>query len=207
MKTRANFFIIILTVIAGVAAAIDNMVYAHAEAAEAVASEVDGGGVLGSLGINPTLFLFQLANFIVVALILWFLILKPLTKKMSERQRLIDESLQNADKLKAKLAKSEEDYLARLADAQREAEKILEQAKHEGEQLSAELKEKTKQEIAKLAAEGKKQITSDKEEMLRNFKAEAADLVVLALEKVLQEKVDSQKDEKFIKGIIEKLNP
>lgn len=207
MKTRAKFLVVILAVIAGVAAAIDNMVYASSEVAEAVASEADGGGVLASLGISPTLFLFQLANFIVVALILWFLILKPLTQKMSERQRLIDESLKNADKLKAKLAKSEEDYMARLAQAQREAEKILEKARDEGEQLSAELKEKTKGEIAKLVAEGKKQITSDKEEMLRNFKSEAADLVVLALEKVLQEKVDSQKDEKFIKGIIEKLAP
>lgn len=205
MPTRRKFLFAILSVIAAGAVAFSGRFDIARASSEAGASESSSGGVLSSLGINPTLFLFQLANFIVVALILWFLILKPLTQKMSERQKIIDESLQNADKLKAKLAKSEEDYMARLAAAQREAEKILEKANHEGEQLSAELKEKAKGEIAKLAAEGKKQIASDKEEMLRHFKAEAADLVVLALEKVLAEKVDEDKDKKFIKGIIEKL--
>lgn len=196
-------FAILSVIIVGIAALGSH--FHVARASSEAAAEAGSGGVLGSLGINPTLFLFQLANFIVVAVILWFLILKPLTQKLSERQKIIDESLQNADKLKAKLAKSEEDYMARLAAAQREAEKILEKAKHEGEQLSAEIKEKTKQEIAKLVAEGKKQIAGDKEEMLRNFKSEAADLVVLALERVLSEKVDEEKDKKFIKGILEKV--
>lgn len=177
---------------------------ASAEAAEI--AEKTEKGVFASLGINPTLFLFQLANFIVVALILWFLILKPLTKKMAERKQIIDDSLANAEKLKNKLAKSEEDYLARLAAAQAEAEKILEQARRDGEQLSDELKEKTRSEIAKLVSDAKKQINSEKEEMLVNFKSEAADLVVLALEKILQEKIDDKADEKFITEVIKSLD-
>lgn len=177
---------------------------ASSEAAEI--AEKTEKGVFASLGINPTLFLFQLANFIVVALILWFLILKPLTKKMAERKQIIDDSLANAEKLKNKLAKSEEDYLARLAAAQVEAEKILEQARRDGEQLSDELKEKTRSEIAKLVSDAKKQINSEKEEMLVNFKSEAADLVVLALEKILQEKIDDKADEKFITEVIKSLD-
>ncbi|MBI2636919.1 MAG: hypothetical protein HYW81_01875, partial [Parcubacteria group bacterium] len=53
------------------------------------------GGLLDSFGLDPRLFLLQLANFIIVAIILWFLILKPLTKKLSERQKVIEDSLEN----------------------------------------------------------------------------------------------------------------
>ena len=56
---------------------------------EAAAEE----SVAASLGLNTQLFGFQLLNFAVVGLIVWFLILKPLTKKMAERQQIINESL------------------------------------------------------------------------------------------------------------------
>src|SRR3989344_8781458 len=98
-----------------------DVVYAS-EAAVETASQT---GLLGSLGINSTLFLFQLINFAAVAAIAWFLILKPLTKKMSERQRIIDESLDNAKKVSENLEKSEADYQKRLKQARLEAEKVL----------------------------------------------------------------------------------
>src|SRR3989344_6652802 len=91
-------------------------------ASETAAEAVPQTGLLGSLGINSTLFIFQLINFIVVAVILWFLILKPLTKKMAERQRIIDESLDNAKKVGENLEKSEADYQKRLKQARLEAE-------------------------------------------------------------------------------------
>ena len=58
----------------------------HAEETTTNTTEPAGdGGVAASLGINGTLFVFQLINFAIVASIIWFLILKPLTKKMTER--------------------------------------------------------------------------------------------------------------------------
>ena len=101
-----------------------DIVHASSEAASA-AAEGAQEGLLASLGINVTLFLFQLANFIVVALILWFLILKPLTKKMAERQAIIDQSLENAKKVEENLHKSERKYQERVDLSKVEANKIL----------------------------------------------------------------------------------
>jgi len=182
-----------------------DIVHASSEAASA-AAEGAQEGLLASLGINVTLFLFQLANFIVVALILWFLILKPLTKKMAERQKIIDESLDNAKKIQTNLEQSEQDYQKHLQEAKRAGEKVLEQAGVESEKLSSELKDKAKKEIESLVAQAKRNIQLEKEEMTVAFKGEAATLVALALEKILSEKMTDERDKKFIKEIVEKLD-
>jgi len=180
-----------------------DIVHASSEAATE-AAEVQTG-ILGSLGLDPKLFLFQLINFIIVALILWFLILKPLTKKLAERQRVIDESLDNAKKIQDNLGRSEQDYQKRLKEARQEAEKILERAGLDAAGFSEEMKAKAKKEIENLVAEAKRNIQHEKDEMVAGLKRETADLVVLALEKILEEKMTAEQDKKMIGEIVGKL--
>jgi len=58
-------------------------------ATDQTTTETEVQGVAASLGLNTQLFVFQLINFVIVAIILWFLILKPLIKKMEERKKII----------------------------------------------------------------------------------------------------------------------
>lgn len=163
-----------------------------------------GQGVFASLGINPTLLGFQLVNFAIVAAIVWFLILKPLTKKMSERQKLIDESLDNAKKMQENLQKSEQKYQERIDQAKVEANKILEKAIKEAEGLSEQMKEKAKKEIELVVDQAKRNIKIEKDEMMTGLKREAAELISTALEKILSEKVDNKKDKQIIEEMVSK---
>src|SRR3989339_519706 len=99
---------------------------AEQEATQTTEEGGTSGGVLADLGINGTLFVAQLINFALVAMILWFLILKPLTKKMSERQKMIDESIDNAKKIQENLNKSEKEYQTRIDQSKVDANKIME---------------------------------------------------------------------------------
>ncbi len=162
-------------------------------------------GILASFGIEPALFLFQLGNFIVVAVILWFLILKPLTAKLAERQKVIDGSLENAAKLAERLERSEGEYRARVAAAEREAGAILERAGADAATLSDEVKAKAKSEIAALLAAAKRAMRQEKEDMATALKRETADLVILALEKILKEKVTKEKDREYVRNAVAKL--
>jgi large-conductance mechanosensitive channel len=67
-------------------------------------------GVLASLGLNTQLFAFQLINFIIVFFILWYLILKPLTKKMEERKKLIDDSIDKAHTVEEQVILSQQKF-------------------------------------------------------------------------------------------------
>ena len=169
-----------------------NEVVAHA--AETQASQ----SVLASLGINSSLFIAQLINFTIVAIVLWFLILKPLTKKMAERQDKIEDSLKNAEKVEENLRKSEQSYQSKIDDAKAEAAKIMEKSQTEAKELGDKMKNKSKEEIELLITQAKKNIQIEKEEMLAEIKVKAGELVVAAMEKVLDEKIDDGKDKEMI---------
>jgi len=118
---------------------------AYASEVAAQASEtVTESGVLGSLGINGTLFIFQLVNFAIVVAVLWFLILKPLTKKMTERQKMIDDSVDNAKKIETNLGMSERKYQEKIDQAKVDANKFIEKAQQEAAQVAESMKEKSK---------------------------------------------------------------
>ncbi len=74
---------------------------------QVVASEAVKSSVLGSLGIEGKLLAFQFVNFSIVLAVVWFLILKPLVKKLEERRQIIDESLDNAKKVETELHMAE----------------------------------------------------------------------------------------------------
>ncbi|TAN32941.1 ATP synthase F0 subunit B [Patescibacteria group bacterium] len=175
------------------------------ESAEAAAETASGGGVLASLGIDPVLLIFQLINFAVVAAILWFLILKPLTKKMAERQNMIDDSLQNVKKIEDNLARSEQKYQERIDQAKVEASKILEKTNQEAVELGDNLKKKAKKEIELLVDQAKRNIKIEHDEMAAQIRASAAELVVAAVEKVLGEKLKESDDKKVISHALKDL--
>lgn len=181
-----------------------DIVYASEAASEAV-EEAASEGVLASLGINAPLFIFQLINFAIVAVIIWFLILKPLTKKMAERQKMIDESITGAKRVQENLLKSEREYQARIDTAKVESNKIIEKTKAEADTLSESLKVKAKKEIELLVDQARRNINIEKEKMTSDLKKEAADLVVMALEKILDEKVTAEKDKKIISEMLKNL--
>lgn len=178
-------------------------VYAS-ETEEVEAGSADAG-VLASLGINGSLFAFQLINFAIVAVVLWFLILKPLMQKITERQKAIDESLENAKRVQDNLVRSERDYQARIDGAKVEANKIIEKAGVEAQKFSEELKNKAKKEIENLLVQAKTNIRLEKEEVLGEIKTVAAELVTKALEKILSEKINSEQDKKLIERTLKEM--
>jgi F-type H+-transporting ATPase subunit b len=168
-------------------------------------TSVESAGVLSSLGINGQMFVFQLINFALIAAVLWYLILKPVTKKMIERQKMIDDSLDNAKKVQENLAKSEKEYQIRIDEAKVEANRIIEKTQTEAEKLSADIKVKAKREIDGLVLQAREKIKEEKIEVISGIKKETVNLIVAAVEKILKEKLDSKKDKQLIEDSIKDL--
>lgn len=155
-----------------------------------------------SLGLNAQLFGFQLLNFAIVAGIVWFLILKPLTKTLEERKKIIDKSIDNVKKVETNLQMSEVKFQEKLDEAKVEANKIIEKSHGEAEKLSVDMKEKAKKEIELLIAQAKKNIQIEKDDVMSEIKKETANLIVSAVEKIINEKLDDKKDKALIEETI-----
>ena len=179
---------------------------AYASEVAAQASEtVTESGVLGSLGINGTLFIFQLVNFAIVVAVLWFLILKPLTKKMTERQKMIDDSVDNAKKIETNLGMSVRKYQEKIDQAKVDANKFIEKAQQEAAQVAESMKEKSKKELEQLVETARKNIKTERDESINELKQNAAELIIAAAEKILSAKIDVDKDDKAIEEAVKNL--
>lgn len=168
------------------------------EGAEA-AAEAAQDGLLASLGISWPLFAAQALNFAIVAVILWFLILKPLTQKMAERQKLIDEGL-------AKTKKAGDDIIA--ADAQRqelfkraraEAESILNKAEKQAKALKQETADLAKKQAEQVLISAREQIEAEHKKILQEVKIQVAEVATAIAQKILEEKITDKKDQEMIK--------
>jgi len=177
-------------------------VYASDGSTEGVPAKA---GVLASLGINGALLTAQLINFALVACILWFLILKPLVKKLAERQKMIDDSIANSKKVQDNLAKSEQHFQQRVDEAKVEANKVAERAAQEAERMGVAMKTNAKQEIELLVDQAKRNFSIERDEMRAAVKKEAAEMITTDLQKILSEKMTDKKDKELIAEMIKKM--
>lgn len=171
----------------------------------ATEGQAENGGVAGSLGLNGQLFVFQLLNFAIVAAILWFLILKPLTKKLEERKKIINDSLDKAQELETNLMMSQQKFQEKIDEAKVEANKIIEKAYEDSEKLGEEMKKKAKKEIELLVDQAKRNIQIEKEETIQGLKNETVNLIMAVVEKVLNEKITDKKDRELIEDSLKNI--
>ncbi len=175
------------------------------EVHEAVASyhgQTEDQSILASIGIDGQLFLIQFINFGIVFLIIWFLILKPLVRKMEERKKLVDESIDNAQAVKTSLAQSEAAFERKIQDAKAEANAIIAKASDDAERTAERIRIDTQQEIKEMVLLAKDTIAKEREEMVKGIKQEALTLVVDVSEKFLRRKITTDEDSEIISDIL-----
>ncbi|MDR1418227.1 MAG: ATP synthase F0 subunit B [Endomicrobium sp.] len=102
--------------------------------------------IIQKFGLEAKLFLFQLANFLIIVFILKKFLFAPLRKMLDERKRKIEQSLIDAEN--AKVA---------LDNAALERKKILSEAKVNADKLTSSLKVAIEEEKQKASLEARNQ--------------------------------------------------
>ena len=158
--------------------------------------------LISTFHIDLNLFIAQLVNFAIVFSVLYFFAFKPLVKVMSERTDKIDKSLKDADEIEKRLSLTEIEQTEIINAAKKQANLIVEEADKRGEERRTVLLNKAKEEMGEIMNAGRAKMDIDKAETLKEIKAEVAELVVLTVSKLLDEKMDSDKDQKIIKDLV-----
>ena len=145
-----------------------------------------------SLLIPDSGLLFWMALvFIIVLAILWKWGFPVIVKMVNDRKKYIDESLQKAHEANEKLANIRIESETMLQEAREKQALILKEAADTRDAIVQKAQDKAKDEGARLMSDAKAEIESEKQNAIREIRAQVAELSVQIAEKILRQKLDS----------------
>jgi len=153
--------------------------------------------------IDWRLILAQLLNFFIVLYVLKRFAYQPLLKLMDDRTERIEKGLRDAEGAQKKLAEMEEKEKEVLATARKEAHKIISESEKVAIKSKEEIVVQAKEQAENILAEAEKKIKAEKDIMISEVKTQIAELVIAATGKMIDEKLDSEKDKILIEKSIE----
>ncbi len=129
--------------------------------------------------------LIQMANFLVLLLILNKFLYKPILNLLDERRRRLEDSEKLVSDLKEKISRQWEQYEAELQRARISALAEREKLKAEGSEAERKLLEEAREQASKLMHEARRRLDEESQKAREVLKAQAQTLGLEMAEKIL----------------------
>lgn len=162
--------------------------------------------ILGKVGFEWQMALFNLINFMIVFGILKYFAFTPIQRTIRERQQKAREAVEQFEKSKTVLGEAEQKAQQLVDEAKVEANSVREQATDDATQIGEKMKTKAKSEIELLINQAKRNIEIDKQQMEQDVRKKSADLVTAATAKIIGEKLDAKKDGALIEDALKQMS-
>ena len=132
-------------------------------------------------------------TFFGVLFILWKWGFPAITDMVRERKAFIDDSLHKALEANEKLANIQQEGESILQEARGEQARILKEAAETRDAIVGKAQDKAKAEGARLISEAKAEAENERQNAITDIRAQVAQLSVQIAEKVLREKLSTDK--------------
>lgn len=151
-------------------------------------------------------FIAELIAFLIILGIIWRYILPPVQRVMRQRQEMIRQQAEDADKAREKLAEAEASFKNALTEARVEAAQIRENARAEAQRTVDDLRAQAQEESARIIARGEEQLNRQRAAIVRDLRAELGTLAVELSEKIVDQRLASDAEvratvDSFIAGL------
>jgi F-type H+-transporting ATPase subunit b len=140
---------------------------------------------LEKLGINWGLLIAQMFNVIFLVWMLSRFLYTPLINLLSERTKRVEESLQEADKVREQMSAQRKENEVELAKARQEAAAVMAQAQERARVQEQEIINQARAEAERIKADARSSAELELDRLAGEFKNQAASLVVETATKVL----------------------
>ena len=125
-----------------------------------------------------------LAFVILLALMYWKLF-PPVKNLMEQRTQRIQDSIDDADRLRAEAAEVKANYEAELADAKAEAARIVDEAREQAGAVRADLQARAEADIAEMRERAAADVEASKRQAIADLQSEVSDIALGAAEAVI----------------------
>ena len=148
---------------------------------------------MGLLIPSSGLLFWMTITFFVVLFILWKWGFPAITDMVRERKAFIVDSLHKALEANEKLANIQQEGESILQEARGEQARILKEAAETRDAIVGKAQDKAKAEGARLLSEAKAEAENERQNAISDIRAQVAQLSVQIAEKVLREKLSTDK--------------
>jgi F-type H+-transporting ATPase subunit b len=152
------------------------------------------------------LLFWQIVVFLALFLLLSKLAWNPIMNSLKERDALIQQALDSAEKAKAEMASLKSDNERLFKEAREERDKILREAREAGSRLHDEAQVEAKKNADRIIQDAKSVIATEKQAALRDVRGLVAQFSLEIAEKLVRKNLSDDKAQKeLVEGFVKDL--
>lgn len=168
-----------------------------------VAAAAAGGG--GLIEINRSL-IIQVINFLILLVVLYKFVYKPLLGTLEARTAAIKQQLAEAQASREAAQRQLTEFEAKLTASQAEAQAARDRALREAAELRERLTAEARQEAGKLVESARAEIEQDVRRARTELRREVAGLAVTIAERLIQKNVQPEDQERLVQEALTRLD-
>ena len=150
-------------------------------------------------------YFFRIINAIIFIWIIWALAGKKIKEFFANRREQIKNDLDDLQTRQVEAEKKLKEVEAGIANMAAEKQAILDQAKEQGEAIKAAIIEKAEKDAAALKEQAQRTASNEAQAAVDAIRAEMADMVVAAAEKIVAEKLSAEDHDKLVDEYLTKV--
>lgn len=162
----------------------------------------DEATLFSALGIDWQVLILQTIAFLVLVWFLGKFVYPSLVKAIEKREKAIEDSVKAAAETEKRAEEAQKDVEALMATARKEANAIVDTAKKESAIKVEEAEKKAHKRADRIVEDARAQLDQDIAAARKELRKETTELVALATEKIVREKVDAKRDSSLIDAAI-----
>lgn len=165
--------------------------------------------MFGDLGLRPDMIFdlaINLANILIMFLIVRFLVYKPVRKFMNARAQKAEQEKQEADAKLEEARRLQEEYSQKLQQTESAAQKIIAAANREAENNAAVILSKAHQDAGLLIEEAKKDAQHTAEEISKEMRGQVVDLAIDIAQRLVERNIDDEDNMRYAQELFSQLD-
>jgi len=156
--------------------------------------------------LDPGLFIWTIATFLVLLTLLTKFAWKPLLQALESRQEAIRKSLDDAQQARQEMERLKQEAAQIIRQGRVEAESIISRSRSDAERLRGEMRQKAKADSDAIVKNAERQIQLETARALQQIRHEAIDLSVMIASKIIQRNISKEDNERLIEDALRQID-
>jgi F-type H+-transporting ATPase subunit b len=150
--------------------------------------------------------IWTLIIFGLTMIILWKVAFPRIAEALDKRQKMIEESIESAERTKREADELLREYRERLSDARGQADEIVARARRTAEAAENETIAEARAKREEMMEQTRRDIEAETRRAIQQIRSEVADLTVLATEKVTRKTLDTADQKRLVEEALAELD-